>query len=79
MSLEEELHRLELQTLDHTVRSDPPLMHQLLSDEFFEFGESGKRWNRVQVLQTLASRSSVWERTDPGWRMLFHQGTRQPN
>ena len=118
MSLEQELYHLELRTLDNTVRSNPELMDQLLSDNFFEFGASGKEWNRVEVLSTLALegalfevelrdvkvrrlgeqhalltyklmarrdgatnnsiRSSVWERTERGWRMVFHQGTPRP-
>jgi len=69
MSLEEDLYSLELQTLDGKVRSDPRLMGQLLSEEFSEFGASGKQWSRSDVLRMLKSQGSLGETRVEGFKV----------
>lgn len=28
-----------------------------------------------RIVETRTARSSIWQRTGPGWRLIFHQGT----
>jgi len=109
-ALETELHRAE-------VRRDPDRLDALLHPFFVEFGRSGRRYKRDEILEELSGesnfprvhadefevrriaadaalltyrsahidddgtlhrftlRSSIWQRDDGRWRMLFHQGT----
>ncbi|CAL9386449.1 DUF4440 domain-containing protein [Streptomyces sp. enrichment culture] len=106
----------ELKLLDPEVRSSPERVDALLHPEFFEFGASGRVWDRAAIIDALteegdagapaatvsamkaveiapgtvhltfdtdhngrrAHRSSLWRRTDRGWRLYFHQGTLFP-
>ncbi|MEU3948690.1 nuclear transport factor 2 family protein [Streptomyces sp. NPDC029526] len=106
----------ELRLLDPEVRSSPERVDALLHPEFFEFGASGRVWDRAAIIDALteegdsgapaatvsamkaveiapgtvhltfdtdhngrrAHRSSLWRRTDQGWRLYFHQGTLFP-
>ena len=54
-SLEEELRRLEVQTLDQSVRTNPKTMGSLLHEDFVEFGASGRRWSKASVLKSLSA------------------------
>ena len=105
---------LELRLLQPLVRASPVDLDKLLHPDFIEFGASGRKWDRSQMITSLASgqlpgeeapivvsditgvrladdvvhvtyvslrdqryacRSSIWRRTDTGWRIYFHQGT----
>jgi hypothetical protein len=49
-----QLCRAEEALLDSTVRSDRTRVAQFLTDDFVEFGSSGRIWTREQVLDLLA-------------------------
>jgi hypothetical protein len=105
---------LELRLLRPEVRAEPGTVAALLHPDFSEFGASGRRWGRTEIVAALAAeqpggeephitatdmagtrladdvihltyvsqrgerralRSSVWLRTQDGWRVYFHQGT----
>ncbi|MEV4448441.1 MULTISPECIES: nuclear transport factor 2 family protein [Streptomyces] len=104
----------ELRLLDAEVRRSPERLGALLHPDFYEFGSSGRLWDRASVLAELTGkavpgsrplttsrmkgvqlapdlvhltfdteedngrrvhRSSLWRRTEDGWRLYFHQGT----
>jgi hypothetical protein len=105
---------LELQLLQPRIRASAGELERLLHPDFYEFGASGHRWGRAEIIQALmgerpqagqapvtaadltgirladdvvhvtylsrrdqraARRSSIWLRTEAGWRIYFHQGT----
>jgi hypothetical protein len=108
--LERTLQRLE-------VRRDRARLDELLHESFVEFGRSGRRYDKTEILRHLPQetdpqamwsqdfglqelapglalltyrsasvdghgdlyhhslRASVWQKTDRGWQMRFHQGT----
>jgi hypothetical protein len=112
----------ELRLLQPQVRAATGEVEALLHPEFCEFGASGRRWSRADMIAALAAeqpgaeqpggeepaitateltgvrlaadvihltyvsqrgerrarRSSVWLRTEDGWRVYFHQGTLIP-
>ncbi len=110
-----ELRRNEEDLLRPEVRFSKDKMGALLDDDFFEYGASGRVYNREQTLDVLpqeigaqlplpdfsvrllspaialvtyrsiqvfsdgsrkeALRSSIWRRSEKGWRVVFHQGT----
>ena len=43
--------------LDPRVRRDPAAVANLLTDDFLEFGSSGRAWTRDQIIELLASES----------------------
>ncbi|SEC17711.1 glyoxylase I family protein [Pseudomonas saponiphila] len=47
------LLELETSLQQAEVRGDRQVLDALLADDFFEFGASGGRWNKAQVLQSL--------------------------
>ena len=51
----------ELRLLDPAVRQDPAQVAALLDPDFFEFGASGRRWLRAEMIAALAA-----ERTPAG-------------
>ena len=113
----EHLRSLEDRLLDPDVRRNPASVAALLTDDFREFGSSGRSFSKTAILEALATeapsalrltdfachplsadvalvtyrshrqnpdgtsatslRSSLWRCTDDGWRMRFHQGTRE--
>lgn len=117
-SVAEQLRALEEALLNPSVRRDSSAVLDLLSEDFREFGSSGRIWNRDQIVVLLASetyvpvriedfrcetlaenvvlvtyravrtdpsagtpasslRSSIWIKEVKGWRVRFHQGTRE--
>jgi hypothetical protein len=105
---------LELRLLQPEVRASATELDRLLHPGFFEFGASGRKWDRPETITSLtgrqpqrggtpataleitgtrlagdvvhvtylslrdrqcARRSSIWRRTNAGWRLYFHQGT----
>jgi len=54
----------ELRLLDPEVRRSPELLGALLHPDFFEFGASGRRWDRASIIAELTAR------TEPGVRPL---------
>jgi hypothetical protein len=111
------LRALELALHTAEVRADIHRLGSLLHPHFREFGRSGDRYDRADVLREFAGappsyrvwsqdfaldllseqvalltyrsahvtedgrlerhalRASLWQRTDSGWQMRFHQGT----
>lgn len=107
-----------LQTLEESLwkpetRFDESYMRSILTDDFFEFGRSGRIYTINDTLSApkqdidatlplknfavhiidenavivtyisqvqydeleISNRSSIWIKTDDGWRLRFHQGT----
>ncbi len=108
----------ELRLLQPEVRRSADQVEALLHPDFYEFGPSGRKWDRPQMMAALdaaewrnddtpaiasemagtrladdvvlvtyltqrgqrrARHSSLWRRTEEGWRLYFHQGTLLPN
>jgi len=124
-NLLEQLRTLEIALHRSEVRSNRNQLDALLHDAFVEFGRSGQRYDKEEILMQLSRqsslkspqagqnssiwsqdyslqkiaegivllqyrsahqnedgqltrctrRSSLWQRTDRGWQMRFHQGT----
>lgn len=55
----EHLFELEKQLHSFEVRSNPERISQLLSQNFFEFGSSGKIWTRETILKELSSEDGI--------------------
>lgn len=51
----EELERLEKLLLDPATRRDRTRVASLLTEDFFEFGASGRVWTRETTLELLAT------------------------
>ena len=51
----QQLERLEKMLLDPEVRRDRARVAALLTDDFFEFGASGRVWTREATLELLAA------------------------
>jgi hypothetical protein len=51
----EELERLELLLMDPAVRRDRERVAALLTEDFLEFGSSGRVWTRETTLELLAT------------------------
>lgn len=54
-SLSAHLRAGEEALLDPTVRGDPALVAELLTEDFEEFGASGRVWSRSEILKLLAT------------------------
>ena len=54
----EHLIALELRLQDFSTRKDPTAMSELLSEDFREFGASGRVWDRATLLETLSAEIS---------------------
>ncbi len=54
-------HLVELEKQLHSpeIRSNPEALSRLLSENFFEFGSSGKTWIRESVLKDLPSENDI--------------------
>jgi len=55
------LRNLEISLHKHSVRSDRAKAGLLLHDSFVEFGQSGRRFNRVEILKFMQSENSTGE------------------
>lgn len=117
VTLLEELRQLEVELHRSEIRRDRSRVEALLHPDFLEFGRSGARYVRDDILRLFgagpalpdihsegydlvvlaedvalltyssadrdpegnlqgnALRSSLWVRTETGWKMRFHQGT----
>jgi len=113
----EHLRELEISLHSREVRANRDRLEELLHEAFYEFGRSGKRYSRSDILKQFQDqekhmnidssefsfepinedvilltyksahiapdgelsrhtlRSSIWQRTDHGWKLRFHQGT----
>ena len=49
----EQLKALEISLHQPDIRRDTKKLASLLSDEFTEFGSSGRRWDRAEILAAL--------------------------
>ncbi|PNG29881.1 MULTISPECIES: nuclear transport factor 2 family protein [Pseudomonas] len=59
MELSDHLLMLERQLQQAEVRADRQALEALLADDFLEFGASGGRWNKAQVLQSLPQQDFI--------------------
>jgi hypothetical protein len=91
MADQAELQRLEESMWRQALRFDLRFREERFASDFFEFGRSGRVYNRAQAIRTdshpiaaaaeydgvmeYARRSSIWYRSPTGWVMRFHQGT----
>lgn len=55
------LRDLEISLHKHSVRNDSAKVGLLLHDSFVEFGQSGRRFNRVEMLKFMQSGNSTGE------------------
>lgn len=55
MTIADELKALETSLLDHSVRKDPAQVASLLSDQFREFGSSGRVYSKAEIVAALQS------------------------
>lgn len=55
-SLHDALKTLELWTLDPEVRSSPELMDELLAEDFVEFGQSGRVYQKQEILDRISTK-----------------------
>jgi hypothetical protein len=53
MDIPDELRNLEERLLDPAVRKDSKQVATLLADDFVEFGSSGRRFDKAQILECL--------------------------
>jgi len=53
MNIADHLRKLEGRLLDPLVRHDPALVAPLLADDFFEFGASGRTFDKAAILKEL--------------------------
>ena len=60
LSVNEHLRSLEEKLLNPGVRKSSQELLRLLSDEFVEFGSSGKIYNKSQVIESLKNESEVY-------------------
>jgi len=51
--------RLEVQLLDPDVRSQPSQVAELLHEDFIEYGSSGRRWTRDDIVSALGSEADA--------------------
>ena len=49
-----ELHGLEMELLDPEVRGDPQRLRMLLTDDFVEFGSSGRVYQKQMLIEMMA-------------------------
>lgn len=49
--------RAEEALLTASVRSDPDRLAELLARDFYEIGQSGRRWSRTEIVASLPSRT----------------------
>ncbi|UMZ09749.1 nuclear transport factor 2 family protein [Pseudomonas sp. MPFS] len=59
MNLSEHVLLLERRLQEADVRGDRQALDALLADDFLEFGASGGRWNKAQVLASLVQESFI--------------------
>ena len=55
-----QLRRLEQSLLDLAVRRDGERLRQLLTDDFLEFGSSGRVWTRKSIIDMLATETNFF-------------------
>ena len=112
------IEQLEIELLQPKIRKSKERLNELLADNFFEFGMSGDKYTKQDILNILPQskgiryegtdfesveispntilltyrasventntnkkiwtlRSSIWQKRNDNWQMIFHQGTPQ--
>ena len=110
------IKQLEVELLQPETRKSAKRISELLADDFFEFGMSGEKYTKQDIIELLPKlegikyegidfeakeiapdiilltykasvenlntgekkwtlRSSLWQKRDGNWQMIFHQGT----
>lgn len=59
MALHQLLLELETRLQQAEVRADRQALEALLADDFLEFGASGGRWDKAQVLESLPQQDFI--------------------
>jgi hypothetical protein len=59
MSPSEEVRELELSLMTQTVRKDAARVALMLADEFQEFGASGRKYNKAEILAALQEEREI--------------------
>jgi hypothetical protein len=76
-AMAEHLAALEYSLLDPEIRADPDRLAELLSDDFVEFGSSGRVWTKATTIASLVAEdpglSGVRTVTDLQVRQLADQ------
>ena len=57
--LEQHLHSLETRLLEPATRKDAPAVASLLTDDFVEFGSSGRTYDKRTVIAGLANELAI--------------------
>jgi len=75
-----ELQSLEVELHSPAARKSRDRLNALLHADYLELGRSGRRYTKANVLPDGAHerhtlRTSIWQWTEQGWQMRFHQGT----
>jgi hypothetical protein len=55
-----QLRRLEESLLDPAVRRDEERLRAMLTDDFLEFGSSGRVWTRKSIIELLATEKNFF-------------------
>jgi hypothetical protein len=70
-ALADHIRGLEMELLNPGVRSSIEALSELLADDFVEFGSSGRRYSKQDILDTLPTESGLnFELSDFALRML---------
>lgn len=59
ITLINEIKELELKLLNPAVRKSASILSNILSDDFIEFGSSGKTYNKQQTIDALQNEKTV--------------------
>jgi hypothetical protein len=59
MRLEDQLRKLETDLLQPEIRRSSAAVYSLLAEEFCEFGSSGRIYTRQEIIEALATESTV--------------------
>ena len=58
-SLADQIRSLEEKLLSPAVRTSPEALSELLAADFFEFGSSGRRYSKEEILEALPAETDV--------------------
>ena len=58
-NLSDLIKNLETELLQPEVRKSKERLNELLADDFYEIGESGKQYNKQDILNDLPNQSEV--------------------
>ena len=59
MEISELIKVLELELLNPAIRNSKERLNELLADDFYEIGESGKQYNKQEIINILPTLSDI--------------------